>query len=151
MRHGWAQLVEACNVAASLSFCMSCCATLDNSAMSPTKADLDVQWCSLIIFSAFELSRRLHACSAAAMSILSCLVLKPHLLPACCMCVAGCMLTLCDCPEQAQGRARGPSPCSACPNSQAVSSPGLPLGFLQCAAMFRHVFIRIHLSYVFFA
>ena len=67
-------------------------------AMSLIEADLDVQWCSLITFGAFQVSYHLHACSAAAMSILFCLVLKdhPHLLPACCTFVAGCMLTLCD-------------------------------------------------------
>ena len=79
----------------------------DNSAMSLIKADLDVQWCSLITTSAVQVSHHLHA-----WSILFCLVLKPHphMLPACCTFVAGCMLKLRDSPEQAQGGARGPPP-----------------------------------------
>lgn len=96
MRHGCAQLDNACNVTASLGFCMS--RNNWQLAMSWIKADLDVQGCSLITFSAFQVSRWLHASSAAAISILLCLVLKdhPHLLPACCTFMAVCMLMLCD-------------------------------------------------------
>ncbi len=76
---------------------MSWCATLDNSAMSLSKADLDVQWCSLIAFGAFQVSRCMHAQQQQQLSNLLCLVLKrdPRLLPACCMFVDACMLTLC--------------------------------------------------------
>ncbi len=49
------------------------------------KADVDVQGCSLMTFSAFQVSQWLLACSAAAMSILSCLVLKTSPSPVACM------------------------------------------------------------------
>ncbi len=53
------------------------------------------------------------------------------------MFVVGCMLTLCGQPEQVQGGARDPPRCSLCPDTEAVSDPGLPLGFVQFTAIQR--------------